>query len=401
MLLHRNICPVALVLVTLAVAGVHSHADPWTRHTIDNTSRGADGVRLADINGDSRMDITTGWEEGGVVRIYLAPDSQFVRKPWSVIEVGQVDSPEDAVFADVDVDGYLDVISCCEGKTKTVFVHWNPAGSSDGAWKTDAFPQLEGRLPWMYCQPMIDDQQRVSELVIGSKGGSGEIGILMPPEHGNYRDLTQWIWRKLGPAGWIMSIQPEDIDNDGRMDIIYSDRKQSTRGIHWFRRPAEASQSWEHLTLGGHDREVMFLHIADLDGDGKRDVVSAARHQAMLVLQRADAAGYKWVPFDIPYPPNTGTGKAVAVGDINGDKVPDLVCSCGNARGVSGVYWLSRATNHVDGRWIYHEISGADEGTKFDRLELVDVDRDGDPDVLTCEERENLGVIWYENPHGR
>ena len=28
----------------------------------------------------------------------------------------------------------------------------------------------------------------------------------------------------------------------------------------------------------------------------------------------------------------------------------------------------------------------------------VDMDGDGDLDVLTCEERDNLGVIWYENP---
>ena len=33
---------------------------------------------------------------------------------------------------------------------------------------------------------------------------------------------------------------------------------------------------------------------------------------------------------------------------------------------------------------------------KFDRLELLDLDEDGDLDVLTCEKRDNLGVIWYE-----
>ena len=36
-----------------------------------------------------------------------------------------------------------------------------------------------------------------------------------------------------------------------------------------------------------------------------------------------------------------------------------------------------------------------------DRIELLDLDGDGDLDVLTCEERQNkngLGVIWYENP---
>ena len=29
---------------------------------------------------------------------------------------------------------------------------------------------------------------------------------------------------------------------------------------------------------------------------------------------------------------------------------------------------------------------------------MLDLDADGDRDVVTCEERDNLGVIWYENP---
>ena len=28
-----------------------------------------------------------------------------------------------------------------------------------------------------------------------------------------------------------------------------------------------------------------------------------------------------------------------------------------------------------------------------------DLDGDGDPDAVTCEEVENLGVFWYENPY--
>jgi hypothetical protein len=34
----------------------------WKRHTIDDSSRGADGTRFADINGDGLLDITTAWE---------------------------------------------------------------------------------------------------------------------------------------------------------------------------------------------------------------------------------------------------------------------------------------------------------------------------------------------------
>ena len=46
---------------------------PWACHTIDSLSQGADGVRLADANGDDLTNLVTGWEEGGLVRV---PESQ-------------------------------------------------------------------------------------------------------------------------------------------------------------------------------------------------------------------------------------------------------------------------------------------------------------------------------------
>ena len=40
----------------------------------------------------------------------------------------------------------------------------------------------------------------------------------------------------------------------------------------------------------------------------------------------------------------------------------------------------------------------ADGKHVFLDMKLLDIDADGDLDILTCEERDNLGVIWYENP---
>ena len=68
----------------------------------------------------------------------------------------------------------------------------------------------------------------------------------------------------------------------------------------------------------------------------------------------------------------------------------------------AGIYWLSYLNKPTDSQWIWHELSGL-EGYKFDRIELLDIDGDGDLDVLTTEENygtnsKGLGVIWYENP---
>ena len=62
--------------------------------------------------------------------------------------------------------------------------------------------------------------------------------------------------------------------------------------------------------------------------------------------------------------------------------------------------WLARKKGAFDGDWQAYDISGP-RGIKYDRMELLDIDEDGDLDVLACEERESgkgLGLFWYENP---
>ena len=104
---------------------------PWKCHIIDGTSRGADGVKLADVNRDGFMDITTGWEEEGLTRVYLNPGPAKVKGKWPFVTTGRTRSVEDAVFVDLDRDGAVDVVSCCEGGTQSVFVQWAPKEKED------------------------------------------------------------------------------------------------------------------------------------------------------------------------------------------------------------------------------------------------------------------------------
>jgi hypothetical protein len=74
------------------------------------------------------------------------------------------------------------------------------------------------------------------------------------------------------------------------------------------------------------------------------------------------------------------------------------VVTCEGAKGQkSGCAWLSFDNSPTDLRWRSHDIAGA-PGVKYDLCPLLDLDSDGDLDVLTTEESDNLGVIWYENP---
>ena len=392
-----------LGLLLVSLPGLH--AEPWKRHTIDKSSRGADGVRMADVNGDGLQDLVTGWEEGGVIRVYLNPGPAASKKNWPAVTVGKVKSPEDAVFADLDGDGSQDVISCCEGKVKSVFIHWAPRDRKEylepARWSTAAITAVQGKQSWMYCLPMQIDGQHGMDLLVGAKGNAATVGWLQAPA--DPRQVGDWKFHSLYKAGWIMSLEALDVDHDGDQDVVVSDRKGARRGVLWLENPgsaaAAAGKSWPEHRIGGTGLEVMFLAVADLDQDGKTDVVTTTRNQKLLFLRRSSLDPIRWRPYAIANPHDIPWGKAVAVADINGDGRLDLVHGTNTAgkRSAPGLVWMSYQQEATESRWQAHDISGL-EGVKFDLIQLLDLDGDQDLDVISCEERDNLGVFWYENP---
>jgi hypothetical protein len=262
------------------------------------------------------------------------------------------------------------------------------------AWATEPIPATVGMQQWMWCEPMQVDGRFGVDLVLAGKNDGATLGWLEAPE--DPRDLGAWRWHPTRPVGWIMSVLAHDLDDDGDLDLIGSDRRGDRRGVFWLeRRGSEHSPEWAEHPIGGEDAEVMFLDVADLNGNGSGEVVAATRDRGVLIFRNVEDS---WRAFCIPLGEAIGTGKAVAVGELDGDGRLHLVVSTENARGKHGLVQVTWTGNSFEGPVRLRTISGAQEGTKFDLVRLIDLDGDGDLDALTCEEADGLGVIWYENP---
>ena len=408
--MSRCLCLYALPWLLYSCAAAQS----WPRHVIDGASRGADGVRLGDINHDGLADITTGWEEGGMTRLYINPGPAKAWERWPAVTVGRTPDVEDAVFADLNADGSPDIVTSCEGSTRTLYVHWAPKLSTDlltpSAWRQEPIGHSAGMIQFMFAVPLQLDGRNGIDLIVGGKGEDARIGWFESPDDAS--DAAAYSWHTIAPAGWVMSLVPCDMDGDGDMDIVTTDRKGPLRGCRWLENPGPGPRQampWPNHFIGARDWEVMFMDLADVDNDAPEVVVAARRDgkSAVLILQGVDDKGVAWRQRQVDFPRGAGDAKAVAVGDLNLDGRPDLVITCENAGGArSGVMWLDRAGANLDGPWTSHDISGR-QGIKFDRIELLDLDADGDLDVVTTEEnapdpagrRHGLGVIWYDNPH--
>ena len=420
------ICSIWLATVSRAV-DANDLTGPWIRHTIDDRSRGADGVRLADMNNDGLLDVAVGWEEGGITCVYQHPGIASVHARWPAATVGKTPNVEDAVWADLDGDGRLDVVSSCEGNTRRLFVHWSPnrsAWQDENAWHSGSFDfgspspaagngispddRWTSSQQWMFALPMEVDGRNGIDLVVGSKGKGAGVGWLESPTRP--RDLAAWRYHRLIKAGWIMSLRAIDMDGDSDLDVLFSDRRGTNSGVYWLENPRRktsrrsAPDNWHVHEIGARGLEVLFLDVTQLphkDADGRSrekaavpnmEIVVAVRPVGLLRFRRQGTLD-DWRAEQIAWPDGCGEPKAAAIGDIDLDGKGDVVFTCEGAKDVSGVRWLSQQ----EAGWRDHEISGL-AGTKFDRIELIDLDEDGDLDVMTCEERENLGVIWYENP---
>lgn len=415
-------------LFTAGVAFSQSPKDaPWTTHSLDpKPASGSDGVKTADVNGDGFPDLVTGFEEDGISRIYINPGPDKVKKQyWKYVELP---SPhvEDALLVDLDNNGIIDLVTASEGATNQILFHWAPDKPEDyldaSKWVTQTVPAVSGHSGWMFAVPADMDHQNGMDLVIGSKRKTGDSGddkavvgwLKCPP---NPRDVPQWSFHPVSKAGWIMSILLHDMNGDGHADLLISDRKNSSQsGVRWLENPGVSSpgfySEWKSHLIGTNIKEPMFLAIYDLNGDGRDDIVVPDLYKGLVLLEQTPGA--HWKKHEVPYPSWAGPrGKSIAIGDMDQDGRADIVLSFEEegkiARipydeyKITGKYSVIGAKhdgNPFTGKWTFYKISDL-KGRKFDLVNLIDMDGDGDPDVLTNDENEEdigLGIIWYENP---
>lgn len=398
-------------VVTWSRVGERGHPQlegaPWRFHVISDMSEGADGAKSGDINGDGLPDLAVGWEEGGVTTVHFHPGYAESKSAWPTVVVGRTPRVEDAIFCDIDHDEQLEVLSFTEGDDSSIYIHRAPENSAQmldpSAWRQEVLPGSRGRMMWMHGWPADIRGPRMADLLAAGKGGAAAVGWFeVPPDNAS---TNEWQWNPISPVGWLMSMWTRDMDGDGDEDVIISDRRGAASGVRWLENPGSGPlqrQEWKSHTVGAEGREVMDIVLADIDNDGLEDVVVAVNDGSLLWVRRSDGSGKAWETESVELPADIGQPRGVGVADMDRDGLRDTVITTWNAQGKNGAIWLrqARATGN-ENRWEAKQISGRSKGQKYDRVELLDVDGDGDMDLVTTEEQEGgrgLGVVWFENP---
>lgn len=368
---------------------------PWTRHAIYAGLSGADGVNLATIGG--RLSVVTPWEQSAKTTV-----STLDAGAWSTVQLpGTVSAPEDAVFADVDGDGAMDVITVGDA-SKRIYIHFGPnwtlvnldAATNVQNWLQVAFADMNG--------------DGIKDIIAGGRVGAGAaVGYFTSTTP---RVASSWTWHPVGAVGVLWSVVPRDVDADGDMDLVISDggaigTDTSLMGSRWLE---HAGATWINHPIHNYKGAEQTARFLDVGANRVVDGSSRDTGTSFLAV-RTTTDWLTWTSESVPWPASAGHYNAVRVADIDGDDIDDLVVSMHHAdsdystspQDLSGVLWLRGPT------WERGEVSGID-GVKYDNLELFDVDGDGDLDIITSEQgiagitpaADKLGILWYENPRG-
>jgi hypothetical protein len=309
--------------------------------------------------------------------VYLTPPD--LDGPLERIDVGdQVGSTVDIMLAlDVDGDDAADLIA-----TALPDVWWfesddgrSWSGRVVGSVPATARPNGQG-----YRTGDLTGDGR-PEVVLSGGEGESEVWYLAIPDA---PESDEWPATRVTDTATDEQIGIGDIDGDGDADVVAGDMKDGGEFIAWFENPGDGSGDWERHRLGAFpgvypDR----LDAADVDGDGRLDVVvteeddgSAPEAEVMWYRQPDDPTADDWERSVVV---TQYTTNGLDVVDVDGDGDPDLVT--GEHRGDRRLSIWENVRNGGDVSWVEHPVDSGKESHLGART--ADLDADGDLDIVS------------------
>jgi hypothetical protein len=179
-----------------------------------------------------------------------------------------------------------------------------------------------------------------------------------------------------------------DFTGDGWPDVLCSNLGTP---IILYVNPKGEARRWDKFTVVSEGVGCEIWDMKDLDGDGKPEVVFTSRSQG-VVYAKPDPANptAPWVIHTVSGP-GYGALHGIGTGDINGDGRPDIVNVFG--------WWENPGPGGKE-PWAYHPVAFGRynrTGTVGGALMAVyDVNGDGLNDVVTSLGAHDVGMAWYE-----
>ena len=170
-----------------------------------------------------------------------------------------------------------------------------------------------------------------------------------------------------------------DFDGDGKLDLVETNPTPGNGNLSLLLGNGDGTfQPATNYTVG---TTPVAVAVADLDGDGKPDVIVANRNSVNISVLLNTGTGTLKPAVDYPTP-TTGTPESIAIGDFNGDGLPDIAVA------ISGINATSIAIfiNNGNGAFQpYISIPSGFSSSAIIHVVAADFDGDGNADLAVTD----------------
>ena len=285
------------------------------------------GVVVADFTGDLKPDIAVATAMyGGSYPAYMVfPGNGDGTFGTPIITSDGSISPLSVKAADVNGDGKMDLVVAGNGHSAITY------GNGDGTFHVPAFspppPTTTGDNQWAIAAADLNNDGRM-DVFTGSYGGY--VAVYLADANGSFQAPVNMLVLDSGEQG-VTTVAAADINGDGFPDIVVS--ASNSNGVELLINKGDGTFKAPIGYYGGTTPTAMAF--ADFNGDGKLDVAFSDYNTSSPDLP-PDNFGVSVIPGGAPdgtFDFATGFNQfdagnhaaGIAVGDFNGDGLPDIV----------------------------------------------------------------------------
>ena len=292
-------------------------AGTFTTHTIATSADGPLSVYAADVDGDGDIDVLSASFNDDKIAWYENNGQANPTFTTHTISTN-CDFARAVYAADVDGDGDMDVLSACQWDNKIAWYENNGAESF-----TEHVLSTSSNRAWDVAAVDLDGDGDID--ILGSSYYDDKIRWY---ENDGASDPTFTTHTLSTSADEPRAIYTADVDGDGDMDVLsasYADNK-----IAWYENDGASDPTFTAHTITTSANEAIWVHAADVDGDGDMDVLSAENDWynppgSKLVWYEND--GSESFTAHTIHSQHGGNINCVVAADVDGDGVLDVIGS--------------------------------------------------------------------------